>query len=236
MAMLPPRKDGTPDVEKWLKLITEQQKVTLEVYRHDSVWPKVALMKLAGDKVEVTDEDLQRGYENNYGPRVRCRVIVVDNLRTAQDVWKRARQDPSVKNFSELASKFSIEASSRALGGEVPPLPRWGGQPLIEKEAFQLKAGEISSVIQLEGNRCVIIFCEGVTVPTKVEFKTVRDLIYEDIRDKKISIKMGNLFQILEDGATIENYLAGTSQSPKRAAGQETPVLGLPPTMAPRRR
>jgi parvulin-like peptidyl-prolyl isomerase len=236
MAMMPPRKDGSPDVEKWLELITKEQKVTLDVYRHDSVWPKVGLMKLAGDKVEVTEEDLKRGYENNYGPRVRCRVIVLDNLRTAQDVWKRARQEPTVKNFSELASKYSIETSSRALGGEVPPLPRWGGQPLIEKEAFQLKPGEISSVIQLEGDRCVILFCEGMTVPTKIEFKTVRDLIYEDVREKKISINMANLFQKLKDDATIDNYLAGTSQSSKQAAAHEAPLLAQPPATAPRRR
>ena len=228
-AMMPPRKDGSPDVEQWIKMITEQQKVTPDVYRHDSVWPKVALMKLAGDKVDVTAEDLQHGYENNYGPRARCRVIVLDNLRTAQDVWKRARQDPTVKNFGELASKFSIEASSRALQGEVPPLPRWGGQPLIEKEAFQLKAGEISGVIQLEGGRCVILYCEGMTEGTKVEFKAVRDLIYDDVREKKISINMANLFQKLKDDSTIDNYLAGTSQLSKHAQAEEARRMTQPP-------
>ena len=45
-----------------------------------------------------------------------------NNLRRAQEVWDMARRTPTVENFGELAGKYSIERSSRALLGEVPPI------------------------------------------------------------------------------------------------------------------
>ena len=139
---LPPKKDGSPDVEGWLKAVTQKQGISVELYRRDSVWPSVALRKMVVNRVEVSNEDLQKGFEANYGPRVRCRAIVLGNARQAQRVWELARQNPTVEYFGELATQYSIEASSRALQGEVPPIKKNGGQPILEKEAFAMKPGE----------------------------------------------------------------------------------------------
>jgi len=217
MAMLRAKADGSPDVEGWLKMVTEQQGVSLEVYRRDSVWPSVALKKLVGEKAQVNDEDLKRGYEANYGPRVRCRAVVLDNFRRAQQVWDTARKNPSAESFGDLAEKYSIEASSRALRGQVPPIQKHGGQPMLEKEAFGLQPGQISGIIQLEQDKYAILLCEGYTVPEKVEFAAVRELIYEDVHEKKLRVAMGQYFQRLQDEATIDNYLGGTSRAPKQA-------------------
>ena len=210
-----PKADGSPDVEGWIKLVTQQQGITVEVYRHDAVWPSVALRKLAGDQVRLTEEDLRKGFEANYGPRIRCRAIIFDNLKRAQQVWEMAKRTPTVENFGALAEKYSVEANSRSLRGEVPPIQKYGGQPLVEKEAFELNPGEISGIIQLEGERYVILFCEGRTVPAKIEFTSVRDILTQDIHEKKLRLAMAEIFQQLQDEATIDNFLAGTSHVPK---------------------
>jgi parvulin-like peptidyl-prolyl isomerase len=193
----------------------------LETYRRDSVWPSVALKKLVGDKVEVTNEDVQKGYEANYGPRVRCRAIVMDNLRRAQQVWEMARKNPSEEYFADLAEQYSVEASSRALRGEVPPIQRHGGQPVLEKEAFELKPGELSSLIQVD-SRYVILFCLGRTEPVQVDFAAVRDLIYQDVHEKKLRLAMADSFEKLQDQATIDNYLEGTSHTAKNTAARSS--------------
>ena len=72
-----------------------------------------------------------------------------------------------------------------------------------------------------QGDRYVILYFEGMTTPTGVKFEAVRDLIAEDVRDKKININMANLFQRLKDEAAIDNFLAGTTQTPKSAADRE---------------
>ena len=50
-----------------------------------------------------------------------------------------AEKNRRSENFGELAGKYSIERSSRALQGQVPPIRQYGGQPELEKEAFALK-------------------------------------------------------------------------------------------------
>lgn len=212
-----PKEDGTPDVEAWLKLVTEQQGISVEVYRHDAVWPSVALKKLVGNTVKVTEEDLRKGYEANYGTKVRCRAIVMDDHRRAQQVWEMARNNPTAEYFGRLAEEYSIEPGSKALKGEVPPIKKNGGQPKLEEEAFSLKPGELSGIIQVEG-RYVILRCEGYTKPTTVDFASVRKHIHEDIYEKKQRIAMAKYFQHLQDTASIDNYLAGTSHRPTNSA------------------
>jgi parvulin-like peptidyl-prolyl isomerase len=227
--MVRPKPDGSPDVTAWLKRVTEQQGVSVEIYRHDAVWPSVALKRLAGDKVQVTDEDLQRGYEANFGRRVRCRAIVVNNLRRAQEVWQTAHEHPTAEFFGDLAEKYSIEPGSQSLRGEVPPIQKYGGQPLLEKDAFALAPGEMSGIIDVGEGRFVILFCEGHTQPEKVDFAQVREEIANDVREKKLRVAMASYFDQLQQAATIDNLLAGTTRSPGLNGNHTEPSTGTAP-------
>ncbi len=60
--------DKTPNVEAWLKVVLEEDGATLDLYVRDAVWPTVALKKLVEGKIQLTQEDLQRGFEASYGP------------------------------------------------------------------------------------------------------------------------------------------------------------------------
>ena len=222
--MLPLTADGKPDVQGWLKKVTEEQGISVEIYRQDAVWPSVALKKLAAASVKVTEEDLQKGFEANYGPRVRCRAIVLNNARRAQEVWEKARRNPTAEFFGTLAEQYSIEPGSQALRGEVPPIRKHGGQPALEKEAFSLKPGELSSIVQI-GDKYVILFCEGYTKPIDVKFEEVKDEIHKDIYEKKLRLAMAEYFEHLQETASIDNYLAGTSHAPqpKPAFGPQPP-------------
>jgi parvulin-like peptidyl-prolyl isomerase len=212
-----PLKAGQPDAAQLVEKITKEQGITVDIYRADSVWPSVALKKLVGDKVEVTQEDLQKGFEANFGPRMRVRAILFNNQRRAQLVWELARKEPTEENFAELAEKYSIEAASRTLRGEVPPIQKWSGQPAIEKAAFALKKGDLSPILDMGHGQYVVLFGLGLTKPTDVSFDDVKQQIYEDIREKKQRLKMADYFQKLQDEATVDNYLAGTSHTPKRS-------------------
>lgn len=228
IAMGKTTKTGAPDVQGWLELVTKQQRMALDLYISNAVWPSVALKKLAGNQVQITEQDLRKGFEANYGPRVRCRAIVLTSQRKAQEVWQLARDhnnDP--KFFGDLAEQYSSEASSRALRGEIPPIQKHGGQPLLEREAFALHPGELSGVIQV-GETFVVLLCEGFTEPTKIDFNEVRGMLYEDIREKKQRIAMAKAFEQIQDNAQIDNFLSGTIKSPKQVA--------MPPNATPVRR
>jgi parvulin-like peptidyl-prolyl isomerase len=217
-AMLNLKADGSPDVAQLIEKITKEQGITVDIYRADSVWPSVALKKLVGDKVEVTQDDLQKGFESNFGPRMRVRAIIFNNLRKAQQVWELARKEPTEENFGDLAAKYSIEVASRTLRGEVPPIQKWSGRPAIEKAAFALKKGDLSPILDMGHGQYVVLYGLGLTEPPKVAvtFDEVKQQIYDDIHEKKLRLKMADYFQKLQDEATVDNYLAGTSHAPKR--------------------
>jgi parvulin-like peptidyl-prolyl isomerase len=120
--------------------------------------------------------------------------------------------------FGDLAEEYSVEPTSKSLRGEVPPIRRFGGQPQLEDVAFELAAGELSGIIQL-GNQFVILKCEGRTEPVKVNLQEVQQILQEDIFEKKLRMAMSNKFEEIRSHARIDNYLAGTSQSPDRVKG-----------------
>jgi parvulin-like peptidyl-prolyl isomerase len=215
------KQTGQPDIQGWIDAVTKEQGITVETYYHDAVWPSVALKKLVGD-IQVTNEDLQKGFDSNYGPRVNARVIIMQNQRKAQEVWELARREvqknpTSPQFFAKLAEQYSIDPS-RAMGGEVPPIQRWGGASALEKEAFSLKPGELSSIVQI-GENYVILYCTGYTSPVKVELKDVRDELYADIQEKKSRRAMAEAFENLKKSAMIDNFLAGTVQTPEGTKG-----------------
>jgi len=212
--------DGTVDTAAWLDRVTREEKVPLRHYLEDVVWPTVALKKLVGS-VPVSQDDLDRAFAATFGPRARCRIVVLDSQRRAQEVWQLARQNPTSEHIGTLAETYSVDPTTRSLRGEVPPIQRWGGQPTLEREAFALKPGELSGVVQV-ADRFMVIFCEGFTAPAKVAFEEVRAELYDDIFEKKQRIEMARHFTHLRESATIDNFLAGTSQSPTHAPRRDT--------------
>jgi parvulin-like peptidyl-prolyl isomerase len=211
--------DGSPDVDRWLKEVTSQDGATVELYVRDAVWPSVALKKLVGNAVQVTDEDLKKGFESNYGERVEALAIVLGDQRQAQKVWEMARNNPTDAFFAELAEQYSIEPASRANGGKVPPIRRWGGSPQLEEEAFKLKPGELSGLVVV-GDQYIILRCLGRTKPVQVDFESVKGELYKDIAEKKLRTLMAKEFDSLRERAQIDNFLAGTSQLGRPAAPQ----------------
>jgi parvulin-like peptidyl-prolyl isomerase len=219
--------DGTADTEAWLARVTREEKISLRHYVDDVVWPTVALKKLIGP-VPVTREDLDKAYEATFGARAKCRMVVLDSQRRAQEVWRLARENPTAETIGDLAERYSVDPTSRTLRGEVPPIQRYGGQPALEREAFALKAGELSGVVQV-ADRFLVLFCEGYTEPAKVSFDEARPELHADILEKKQRIEMARHFTHLRGGAAIDNFLAGTSQSPVGRKGPATPSeAGMP--------
>ena len=210
---------GNADLSKWMETVMAEQGMTKERYLRDSVWPSAALKKLSAQTVQVTEEDIAKGFEANYGERVRCRAIVLGNQRRAQEVWNKARQNPSVEYFGDLAAEYSVEPTSKALRGEVPPLGRHGGQKLLEDAAFKLQNGELSEIVQM-GDKFIILRCEGRTERMNIDLKDVRNILQRDIFEKKLRMAMGERFEEINSRARVDNYLAGSTHEPAPAKSE----------------
>ncbi len=229
---------GKADVAGWIEQVTSSEGVTKDVYIRDEVWPSAALKKLVGNSVQVTPEDLERGYQANYGPKIRCRAIVLNHHRRAQEVWDKAREalaegrEHGLKVFGDLAAEYSMEVSSRSLRGEVPPIQRFGGQPVLEKEAFSLsEENPLSGIVQAGGNYVILLY-EGETKPVTADFEEVKTLLQADIQEKKLRIAMARAFDELRDKSHVDNFLTGEIQAAKKAApgSPDSPIAPGTPT------
>lgn len=225
--------NGDADLARWKEMATTEQGLSYEQYVRDSVWPSAALKKLTSGRVQITAEDLQKGYEANYGERVRCRAIVLGSLRRAQEVWDKARQNPTIDYFGDLAEEYSIEPTSRSLRGEAPPVRKHGGQPQLEEVAFKLADGELSGIVQV-ADKFILLKSEGRTEPIGVTMEEVRGELERDIFEKKLRLAMGQEFERVRTSARVDNYLTGSTQAPPEKQAERRRDGAVTPTSATR--
>ncbi len=175
------------------------------------------MLKKAGRRKR---DDHRRGHETAYSKPITARAAAAgrshrfESAQVPQEVWEKARDNPTLENFANLARQYSNDTNSGQVGGQIPPIQRHCGQPNLEKEAFSLKPGDLSSVVQA-GENFLILFCEGYTEPVKIEIAEARKYIEEDLQEKKMRIAMRKEFDKLQENCTVDNYLAGTMKSPQ---------------------
>lgn len=228
------------DVSQWLTMLQAERNITPTQYRTSVIWPMVALRKLAGEQVDLSEEDVKKAFIREYGPRVKARVIMLDNMRRANEVWDEATRNPD--DFEKLAQKYSIDPNSRALGGQVPPIPRYTGNENLEKAAFKLKEGELSGVVEIGTGRWVIMKCEGRTEPVVTDIEEVRNSLVDQLTEAKTQQAIGKVFEKIKEQTRVDNYLARTSTGPGPGAGptggtiQPVSATGVrPPAASPNR-
>ena len=207
-------------VAEWYNMLQAERNVTKAQYRRDIIWPMLSLRKLAGEDIKITKTELTQAFQKNYGPRVKARIIVQDNQRRASEAWEMVTNNPA--NFEVAVKKYSIDAGSRALGGAIPPIPQYSGNILsepIEKAAFKLKAGEVSSVIQ-SGQQFVIIKSEGMTEQVVQSIEEVQEQLIADLKEEKMQRAVAETFDRIREDARIDNFLNNqTTGGQKKPAG-----------------
>ena len=217
--------DGSIDQKAWLEFVTRGDTSKTEFYLEDQVWPSAALKKLVSPTVQVTEEDMRKGFESNYGPRVEALMIVFNDHRTATKVWQMAMAEKSEDYFGKLANQYSVDPTSQANFGEVQPIQRHIGMSQLENEAFRLKKGEISNVVQVN-EQYVVLMCRGRTTPKITNPDDVKEHLHRDIFQKKLNIAMGDFFERMTAEAQIDNFLLGTSQAGVGARVADRPAQG----------
>ncbi|MDO4587056.1 MAG: peptidylprolyl isomerase [Planctomycetia bacterium] len=216
-----PLPDGSPNIQEYMKSQLAEYGLNEKVYRTNIVWPKVALQKLSAGLVKITDEDIQKSFEANFGEQVQCLGIVVKNERTAREVWTKARTLPQTENrsaeevFGDLAAQYSLEPGSKQMRGRIGPICKNGGSPIIEEEAFSLKPGDLSSVVQVDPETFVILYCQEIVPPKEVTLDEVKESIKSDLQRKKEVLAINDYYTEVIKKATIINYLTNQTKTPE---------------------
>ena len=221
LSLLP---NGAANIELWLQRATDETGLSIPMYRKNVVVPVLSLKRLTRRQIEVTEDDVRRSFDANFGQKVQCLAIFFNaqDNRRAQEVWQAANRHKTEENFGDLAEKWSFDPDSRLGRGVIPPIARHCGQPTLEREAFALKPGELSQIIQVD-DHLVILYCVGYVEPLRVKIEDVRTDLIADIFEKKQQVLISRYFEKLYEQAVLDNYLTGESQNPalERAIREE---------------
>ncbi len=190
-------------VERWLSMLQKDRDVSPDKYRRDIIWPTLALRRLAADKIEVSDEELEKAFEREYGPRVKIRMMMVSNREQADQLRAQAVAKPS--SFGDLAKEHSEDRNSASARGLVPVIRKHSSEKSVEQAAFALAEGEISQVLPL-ANQFLILKCEKRVPPIYVAERLRPDAnrrLQDRIVDSKLRAASASLFQELQKSAKV---------------------------------
>jgi foldase protein PrsA len=108
------------------------------------------LRKLALKDVKITEEDIQKYFEENKEslaepPRARIRHILVGTREEAAAILGRIKAG---EDFGNLAVALSTDEATRSIGGDLGFVTPGQMEEEFDRAAFALKPGEVSDVVE----------------------------------------------------------------------------------------
>lgn len=187
---------------EFVKNILGRFKKSLYEWKEDVIRPKLMMEKLVKSQIKVTDQEVADGFEARFGPKVECRMIVMQpgNSAAVQEMWNKVKN--SREQFIAEAKKQYIPALQEK-EGLVPPINRHFGDKSIEDWAFKLKVNEVSEPIRMPDGNYVLLMCEKhIPKDVNVRFDTaIRMKIHQDIEEIKLAQKIPEVFAKLHQEA-----------------------------------
>lgn len=182
---------------------------TIFEWKEDVIRPKILMTKLVRSDVQVTDADLKKGFEIQYGPKVQCRMCVYKDKKSAVQAWEKIKQGPSIETafLAEAGNQYIQQLA--ATKGEIPPIHMHFGDANIEREAFTLERNQISQVIGMSDGTAVILLCVAKLPadPTR-RLENEREVLYREIFEMKLAQKIQDTVVEMRRRAAPQFFLA----------------------------
>jgi hypothetical protein len=144
-------------LQDYEKIVMGRTGRNLIEFKEDVIRLKLMMAKLVAPTIEVNEEDLRKGFEGRYGPKVECRMIVLPDNSHKYKVWEQVSK--SEAEFTRAATQLNMPPLN-SQGGKVPPIHKHFGDERIERIAFNLKVGEVSPIIGMPDQTVVILKCD----------------------------------------------------------------------------
>ncbi len=194
--------------EHYTKTICKGRNLTLDEFRNNFIWNELALRSLAAQNIKVSPQELNERMDFEFGERVQIRQIVFDSMQQAQKIQAQAAANPA--NFERLAKEFSVDQVSRPVGGLIMhAVRRNAGFPDLENLVFNLKEGEVSSVLPV-ADKFVVFRCEKIFPAEQVapeQLPAIHERLVDQISNEKLNAEAAKLFKRLEKETKIVNVL-----------------------------
>lgn len=197
--------------KEFVDRVLKQYNKSLYEWKEDVIRPKILMTKLvrAQNRVHATDEELRMAFEAHYGEKVHCRIIMFRKEEKQHVMTMYADIRDNEKEFDRL-SRQQASGTLAASGGEILPFGRHTtGNEELEKEAFSLKPGEVSRLLETPEGLVIIKCLSRGQSPqdASVKFEQVRAALEKEVLDKKTQLEIGVCFKELRDKAAPQLIL-----------------------------
>jgi hypothetical protein len=194
---------SNPPIRKddFINLILPKYNKTFYEWMEDVVRPRLILGKMCEKNVQVTEDDLKRLFERDYGEKRAVKIIIFpkgDNLRSVQQTWEQIRNNEA--EFDRVA-RSQANAGLASVGGEIKPIARFqigdDKDKVVEQIAFALKEGEVSQIFETNQGFMVMKLLRNVPADTKVKMEQVKEALQKEAYDLKLTAEIPKMFAVL---------------------------------------
>lgn len=156
--------------------------------------------KVLAKTITVTDEDLQKVYELEYGEKIEASQIVYKTRREAEEALQKLR---SGADFAALAKSESIDRVTAARGGKMQP---FSPKDTLGAQVASLKVGELSDIIKTDYGHHIIKIT-GKKAASGKGFKTAKGELEKIARNQQYKERLGPWLLNLVESASITKNL-----------------------------
>ncbi len=174
---------------------------TLYEWKEDVIRPRLLMGKLCASRVKVSDSDVQMAFDAYYGEKVKCQLILFPKQEQSKvmAMYAKLRDDPST---FDAQAKQQASSQLAASAGVISPFGHHTtGNEELEKEAFALKPGQISRVIETPEGLVVLKLIERIPATKDKNIEQERPKLAKEVMDKKIQAEIPVCFKELRDQA-----------------------------------
>jgi hypothetical protein len=174
---------------------------TIYEWKEDVIKPRLLLTKLVKDKITVTDDDLKKAFDAAYGEKRDVKIII----------WPEKEQKIVLQEYDAIRKDdegFNRKARSQAnpalaaTGGQIKPIAHNAGvHPEVEKAAFSLQPGEVSSVITTPEGILVLKMVKVIPPDASVKFEDKKEALRKEVFEKKVSTEIPVVFKTMREEA-----------------------------------
>ncbi|MDO8141908.1 MAG: peptidyl-prolyl cis-trans isomerase [Candidatus Brocadiales bacterium] len=158
--------------------------------------------KVMEKTITITEEELQKTYEQIYGEKIEASQIVFKTRREAEEALKKLQ---SGADLATLAKNESIDRASAVRGGKMQPFSPKDG---IGAQVAHLKVGELSDIIKTDYGYHVIKITDKKTASNK-SFNAVRGELEKIARNQRYKERLGPwLISLIENASITKNLSA----------------------------
>lgn len=173
----------------------------LDQYRRDLIADRL-LQKVLNERAVVTRDEAMayyRAHRDEFNLEVRVSHILTENIEEAEAAQEMLKTRP----FSWVARQMSVDKHTGA-GGDLGYLSK-GNMPVeFEKIVFQMRAGEVSEIIESEFGYHILKLTDVRAGLNELRFESVAEEISRELLLRKRAAVYDSLITTLRDRANID--------------------------------